>query len=398
MTRTRSALIIGGGVAGPATAMALQKAGIDSVIYEAHSTGADGIGAFLTLGTNGIDALRLLGADKAALAAAFPTPEIVLRNSAGRHLGGSPTGSSLPDGTMSHTLKRSDLYRALHDEASDRGVRIEHGKRLVSANDTGDSVRAVFADGTEAIGDVLIGCDGLHSAVRKVIDPGAPAPRYTGLITNGGYARGVPVNSRPGSYEMIFGRRGFFGYAMAPDGEVWWFANVPRSDEPARGVVESIADDEWRHCLNDLFVMDDGPAIALIAATPTFAPMSPIHTIPYLRHWHNDRMIVIGDAAHAPSPTSGQGASLSIEDAVELAMCLRDLPTPQAAFDRFESRRRARVEGIIKWAARINNSKVAGPIGSRFRDAMMPLFLRLTASSKAYNRAYGYRIDWNATR
>jgi len=197
---------------------------------------------------------------------------------------------------------------------------------------------------------------------------------------------------------MIFGRRGFFGYAMAPDGEVWWFANVPRSDEPARGVVESIPDDEWRRCFNDLFAMDDGPAIPLIAATPTFAPMSPIHTIPYLRHWHNDRMIVIGDAAHAPSPTSGQGASLSIEDAVELAMCLRDLPTPQAAFDRFESRRRARVEGIIKWAARINNSKVAGPIGSRFRDAMMPLFLRLTASSKAYNRAYGYRIDWNATR
>jgi FAD-dependent urate hydroxylase len=398
MTRTRTALIIGAGIAGPASAMALQKAGIDSVIYEAHSAGADGIGAFLTLGTNGIDALRLLGADKAALAAAFPTPEIVLRNSAGRRLGGSPTGRSLADGTTSHTLKRSDLYRALHDEASIRGVRIEHGKRLLSAEDKGDGVRAVFADGTEATGDVLIGCDGLHSAVRQIIDPSAPAPRYTGLITNGGYARGVPVTSRPGSYEMIFGRRGFFGYAMAPDGEVWWFANVPRPSEPARGVVESISDGEWRERLNDLFALDDGPAVPLIAATPAFAPMSPIHTIPYLRRWHNDRMIVIGDAAHAPSPTSGQGASLSIEDAVELAMCLRDLPTPQAAFSTFESRRRPRVEGIIKWAARINNSKVAGPVGSRFRDAMMPWFLRMTAGSKAYNRTYGYRIDWNETR
>src|SRR5262249_10800626 len=117
MTRTRTAMIIGGGIAGPATAMALQKAGIDSVIYEAHSPGEDGIVAFLTVGTNGIDALRVLGADKAALATAFPTPGITLRNSAGRNLGDSPTGPSLPDGTMSHTLKRSDLYRALHDEA-----------------------------------------------------------------------------------------------------------------------------------------------------------------------------------------------------------------------------------------------------------------------------------------
>ncbi|HET6753767.1 MAG TPA: FAD-dependent monooxygenase [Jiangellaceae bacterium] len=57
-----------------------------------------------------------------------------------------------------------------------------------------------------------------------------------------------------------------------------------------------------------------------------------MHT--HLPAWHNGRMIVIGDAAHAPSPTSGQGASLSVEDAVVLAKCLRDLPSPQAAFTR----------------------------------------------------------------
>ncbi|MCW2945434.1 MAG: FAD-dependent monooxygenase [Actinoallomurus sp.] len=396
MTHARTALVIGGGIAGPATAMALQKAAIDSVVYEAHPTGADGTGVFLTLGSNGVDALRVLGADEPALAAGFPTPGITLRSGTGKHLGESSTGQSLPDGTTSQTIKRADLYQVLHEQASSRGVRIEHGKRLVAAEETGDGVRAVFADGSEVVGDVLIGCDGVHSTVRRIIDPAAPAPAYAGLITNGGYTRGVRVDTEPGSYEMIFGKRAFFGYAMALDGEVWWFANVPRRDEPARGEVEAISDAEWRRRLLRLFADDAGPAIPLIQATPQMTMMSPIHAIPHLPAWHSGRMIVIGDAAHAPSPTSGQGASLSIEDAVVLAKCLRDHSSPQVAFARFEAARRPRVERIIKWAARINNSKAAGPVARVFRDAMLPMILRMTADSKALRQAYDYHIDWDA--
>jgi 2-polyprenyl-6-methoxyphenol hydroxylase-like FAD-dependent oxidoreductase len=107
-------------------------------------------------------------------------------------------------------------------------------------------------------------------------------------------------------------------------------------------------------------------------------------------------MIVIGDAAHAPSPTSGQGASLSIEDAIVLAKSLRDQPGHQAAFAAFEAARRPRVERIIKWAARINNSKAAGPVTRVFRDAMLPVILTMTADSKALRQTYGYHIDWDA--
>jgi 2-polyprenyl-6-methoxyphenol hydroxylase-like FAD-dependent oxidoreductase len=395
MTPTRTALIIGGGIAGPAAAMALQMAGIDSVVYEAHAATAEGIGVFLTLASNGVDALRVLGADRPALAAAFPTPGITLRSGTGKRLGESLTGQSLPDGTTSQTIKRSDLYRVLHEEAARRGVPVEHGKRLVKAEETGDGVRAVFADGSEAVGDIMIGCDGVHSSVRPIIDPAAPTPAYAGLLTTGGYARGVPVDTEPGSYEMIFGKRAFFGYAMAPDDEVWWFANIPRRDEPARGEVEAISDGEWRPQLLQLYAGDAGPAIPLIEATPTIMAMSPIHTMPRLTTWHNGRMIVIGDAAHAPSPTSGQGASLSIEDALVLAKCLRDLPSPQAAFAQFEVERRPRVERIIKWAARINNSKAAGPVASAFRDAMLPVIMKMTAGSKANKQTFDYHIDWD---
>lgn len=125
-TSARTALVIGGGIAGPAAAMALQKAGMEAVVYEARTAAADA-GVFLTLASNGIDALRVLGVDQAALAVGFPTPTITLRSGSGRRLGDVPIGLSLPDGTTSQTMKRADLYRVLREEALARGVRFEHG-------------------------------------------------------------------------------------------------------------------------------------------------------------------------------------------------------------------------------------------------------------------------------
>ena len=394
MTAVRNAMIIGGGIAGPAMAMALQKAGIDPVIYEARPADAEGTGAFLTVATNGISALRVLDADKAVLDAGFPTPAIVLRSYKGKQLGANSTGWTLPDGTISHTIKRADLYRGLHEQTLQRGITTAFGKRLVAAERAGDGVRAAFADGGSAEADLLIGCDGVHSAVRQVIDPGAPKPGYLGLINIGGYANGVSVQSKPGSYEMIFGKRAFFGYALAPSGEVWWFANVPQPHEPSRGEVEAIDPEEWRRRLLGLFAHDAGPAVRLIEATPHLSAASPIHAVPHLPAWHRDRMVVIGDAAHAPSPTSGQGASLSVEDAVVLARCLRDESTPAAALARFETERRRRAERIVKWAARISSSKAAGPAGRAIRDTLMPVFMKMAASSPMMKEMYGYQLEW----
>lgn len=394
MTSTRSALIIGAGIAGPAAAMALQKAGIDSVVYEAHPESAQGIGAFLTLATNGVDALRTLGADGPAVAAGFPTTAMVMWSGTGKRLGAAQLSLTLDDGTTGRTLKRADLYRAIHDQAVARGIRIEHGRRLVAAEKVDGGVRARFADGTVDTGDVLIGCDGVHSTVRRVIDPRAPAPKYSGLLNLGGYVRGVRVDTDPGTYHMIFGQRAFFAYALAPDGEVWWFANVPRPDEPPRGSLAGVGTEEWRRRLIELFADDAGPATRLVEATEHELSVTPFHTMPHLPTWHDDRMAVIGDAAHAPSPSSGQGASLSIEDAVQLGKCLRDLPDPGRAFATFEQVRRRRVEPIIRQAARINNDKAATGAARVFRDLMLPVFLRLVANSERAKQVYRYHIDW----
>lgn len=397
MTRTRTALVIGGGVAGCSVAMALQKAGIEPLVCEAHTGTAEGTGIFLTLATNGIDALRALDTDGPVLTAGFPTPGIVLRSGTGKRLGTVRTGGTLPDGTLSHTIRRADLYRVLHDEAASRGVVVRQGARLVHAEEAGDGVTARFEDGTEETADVLIGCDGVHSTVRSLIDRGAPRPTYAGLVTTGGYARGVDLDTEPGTYEMIFGRRAFFGHVTAPDGEVWWFVNLPRQPEPARGELTSVSAGQLRDSLRRAYSDDAGPAVRLIDSATELPPMTPIHSVPHLPRWHSRRMVVIGDAAHAPSPTSGQGASLAIEDAVILAQHLRDVPEPQEAFSRFEALRRPRAERIIKAAARFNSNKAAGPVGRVLRDALLPTVIRLTANNTALADMFDHHVEWDAS-
>ncbi len=395
MRSNRTALVIGGGIAGPTAAMALQKAGIDATVYEAYPAPAHGVGAFLTLASNGVDALRVLAADGPVLDAGFPTPRITLRSGSGKRLGESPLGELLPDGTTSQTLKRADLYRALYQQMLARGIRVEFGKRLVTAEQSGNRVRAIFADGSVATGDVLIGCDGLHSTVRTIVDPDAPRPRYAGLVGTGGYARGISVGSVPGDFEMIFGKRAFFGYVIAPGDEVWWFANVPHRGRAEVGQVDC---NGWsKERLLALFADDAGPAVELIEASPGTMSMTAFHWMPPLRTWHTGRIVVIGDATHAPTPSSGQGASLAIEDAVLLAKCLRDVPDPPTAFARFEGLRRPRVERIVRRAVRLNRSKAPGAVGRVVRDAMLPVILAKTANSRALREPFDYHIDWDAT-
>jgi 2-polyprenyl-6-methoxyphenol hydroxylase-like FAD-dependent oxidoreductase len=264
MTRV---LIVGGGIAGPVAAMALQRAGIQAVVYEAHTPSIDEeVGSYLTVATNGIDALRAIDADTPVLHAGFPTPTNLLYSSRGRRLGAVSNGGVLPDGTAAHTIKRARLYRALHQQATERGVPFEFGKRLAGAEPTPDGgVVARFDDGTTASGHVLIGADGVHSVTRRAIDPDAPAGRYIGPTNFGGYTEGVSVHDEPGEWRVIFGKRAFVGYVVDPSGGIAWFANVPRPpispDERAATTTQ-----QWTDQLVELFADDHGPAAEIIAA------------------------------------------------------------------------------------------------------------------------------------
>lgn len=391
------AIIIGAGITGPVTAMALRKAGIDATIHEAYERTADGVGAYLTLAANGLAALRVLGIDHHDLGG-FDTHTLALRSASGRPLARLPMGRDDAAGTVSQTVRRSDLYVRLRDEAVRRGIPVEYGKRLVDVTTSrGDGgVVASFADGTTAEGDLLIGADGLHSRVRTILDPDCPPPRYTGLLNTGGYASGISVDAPEGTFTMTFGRRAFFAYANRGPGDVWWFANVPRARAATDAELAACTPDRWRAELTRLFADDAGPALDLIAATPDIVPPWNTLDLPTVPVWHRGPVGLIGDAAHAISPTSGQGASLAIEDGVLLARFLRDHHDPASAFAAFEASRRSRVEKLIAQAKRTSNQKIPNPFTRVLRDRVILPLVGRAAARTTRDWITDYRIDWDA--
>jgi FAD-dependent urate hydroxylase len=389
------ALIIGGGVAGPVAAMALQRAGIEAVVYEAYPQTTEEVGSYLGVATNGLDALRAIGADRPVLAAGFPTADNVLHSSGGRRLGTVSNGGRLPDGTVAHTIKRARLYRALQQQASDRGVPIEFGRRLVDAHATADGgVTARFQDGTTATGDLLVGADGVHSATRRIIDPAAPGGRYVGLVNFGGYTPQVAA-AEPGAWHLIFGKQAFFGYVVDPAGGTAWFANVPRGPVSA-AERQATSEEQWRQRLMELFASDRGPAAELIDRGRLELAADNTHDLPKVPTWRRGPMVLVGDAAHAPSPTSGQGASMAAEDAVVLAKCLRDLPDLPRALEAYEQLRRRRVERIVAQGARTGSTKTPGPVGRALQAVLLPLVFRFLVTDRSLAWIYDHHLDWDA--
>jgi len=373
---TKTAIVAGGGIAGAVVAIALHRAGYTPLIHESHPRGADERGAFVTVAVNGLEALRALDLDPVELlAAGFATPAVAMRNSAGKLLAELPLGGPLADGVSTTTIRRADLYTALRAAAERRGIPITYGKRLVAAETSAGGVTAEFADGSVVRGDLLVGADGLHSRTRVALDPDAPAPRYLGLLNAGGFTAG-PVTGAPkrGVMQMAFGRRAFFGWATAPDGSVWWFANPPakRPVEPGEWTPA-----RWKAHLLDLFAADGVPAAAIIEASEEIIGPWNTWDLPRVPVWRNDRAVLVGDAAHAVSPSSGQGASMAIEDAVTLGRCLAEVPEIPAALDAYERLRRDRVERVVAYGRRNGSAKTAGRVGAAVRDAVLPLAMRL---------------------
>lgn len=392
-------LIIGSGIAGPVLAMTLLRLGHTVTIYERGTSGGDSYrGAWITFQANGMDALRAIDASGTIEEIGYVLDTISFVNGSGRSLGAMPMAAPREDGTKSRIMRRSDLFVALANAAAKRGAKVEYEKELVDAETLSNGqVKASFKDGTSAIGDLLVGADGIHSRVRTLIDAHAATPRYVPVLNTGGYIPNFSLDTPPETMTMQFGTRCFFGWCATPDGGAVWFANPPLAEEPARGVLSGKSDAEWRKWLHELHGDDAGPADKLIDSA--VGPLSgwATYDLPAVNKWHNGSMVIIGDAAHATSPSSGQGASMAIEDAVILGKCVRDCPTTQSALDTFVSLRKERVEKIVAYGARSANSKAAGPIARVFRDLLLPWVFWYAArdGGKGMQWLQGYHIDWD---
>jgi len=392
---SQHALIIGAGVAGPVAALALQRVGIAATVYEAYPTTAHGVGASMGLAANGLDALDALGLREPVQQIGHRAPRMAMLNGSGRVLAEIANGLTLADGTTNLTVERADLYRVLHDEALRRGVRIEHGKRLAGIEERADGVLARFDDGTEARGDLLVGADGMRSTVRGMVAPDAPRPEYTGLVGTGGYVRGLDLDVAPETFHFVFGKRAFFGYqAIAPD-RILWFANVPTPVEPSAAELAGRTQEWTTRLLVELFQADATPARRIIEASTENVDWLPMHSMAAPATWYRGRAVLVGDAAHVTSPSSGQGASLAIEDAIVLARCLRDRDELAAAFATYQGLREDRVRKVYDDAKRVNQGKAAGPVGRVLRDLLLPMFAKKMARPEALAWLHGHHIEFD---
>jgi FAD-dependent urate hydroxylase len=388
------ALIIGAGVTGPVAALALRKAGIEAEIFEAYEQPADDVGGWLMIAPNGVAALGLLGLDADLRTIGRPNRRMVMTDGRGKRFGAF---DELDADNPSQLVLRPDLYRLLAERATAAGVKIHGGKRLVDAVETAGGVTARFADGSTAEGDVLLGADGVHSTVRTLIDPDAPGPRYTGLLGFAGYLPGNDFGLDRDEFYFAQGRRGFLGYALTAEGDTGWFTNVPSSEPITGAQARAIGADEWLRRMRELYG-DDYPAHDMLArATPDgMVVVGGMHIMPSAPRWHSGRMVLVGDAAHVPSNSTGQGASMSIESAIELARCLRDLPVPRA-FEAYERLRRARVEKVAEYGEKVNQDKVNGRVSQVVTGILAPIAMKLFMKpEKMFGWLHRYRIDWDA--
>ncbi|MFQ6330248.1 FAD-dependent oxidoreductase [Nocardia sp. CWNU-33] len=390
MSTTRTALVIGGGVAGPVTATALRKAGIDARVYEAYPGPTFGVGSGLALAPNGVAALDIIGAGDRIRAMASPITDVAM-SVGGKHLH-LPT---LPD-TLLQLVDRNELHQALHDHAVAAGVPFEYNKRLVGVDEHESGVTAHFADGTSATADVLIGADGIRSTVRGLIDPKAPGPDYTGMLGFGAVVDS-DIDIEPGTMTFAFGKQAYYLYGAVEPGRIMWGANLPHKEYMSLSEARAVPAEHWLKILRETYAEDTpGGELARNTTVETLETTGALHIMPPVPQWYRGRMVLVGDSVHAPSNSSGQGASLAIESAVQLARCLRDLPDPASAFAAYERSRRSRVEGIAARAAKINHSKTPGPVARKVMPVMMRVMVRFMDLEKTMGAEQRYRIDWDA--
>ena len=331
-------LIIGGGIGGLSTAIALRRVGIDAVVFE-QADALREIGAGLTLWANAVKALRKLGVGDSVLATGSRLERFEARSWRGVVLGETRFGEfERKLGAPHFIIHRAELLRGLGQLIDERSIHCNN--RCVGFEQSLRGVTATFADGRKEAGDALIGTDGLHSIIRAKL-LGESKPRYAGYTCWRGLAQFAHPDFPPGfSFETWGPGRRFSLHHCGPE-KVFWYAtkNLPEGLPD----VATERNAEVRACFHDWHA----PIPEVIEATESAAILrNDIVDRKPVKHWGQGRVTLLGDAAHPTTPNLGQGACQAIEDAVFVAAALRAADDIPAALRSYESQRLARTAFI----------------------------------------------------
>ena len=378
MQTIKKIIIVGGGIGGAATALALYRAGFEVTVYERTQQLRE-VGAGIALWANATHVLKALGLLSEAIQVGCLTTNYQFNSLCGKELVNvSVDGFELPV----VGIHRADLHALLWRNVPKEKLIL--GQTFEQFEQDGDRVRAHFTSGLTSEGDALIGADGLKSRVRAALFGDSP-PIYRNFTTWRGLTDYIPSGYRSGYIREFLGPGKGFGFMMLGKGRMYWYAaaKAPQGQpDPEIGRKRKLEEmfQDWFPSIPELIAATDEADILktdLYDRLPT-------------RPWGNQNITLLSDAAHPTLPTLGQGACMALEDALVVTKCLQRQSNPTAAFQQYESQRFPRAKSIVEQSLR---SGRIGELENPFALALRNSFMKLMGSaiSNSFKSLHAYR-------
>ncbi|MEU5599623.1 FAD-dependent monooxygenase [Streptomyces sp. NPDC020298] len=363
-THRPKALIIGGGIGGLSVAVTLRRVGYEVEVYERASE-LRAAGSGLSIMSNAMTALRTLGIDLGLERRGQIIEHVEMMSPTGRTLRVLPyKENSAALSAPSVCISRSELQAALLEAAGDCSVTL--GAAATHFETGTDGVRVRFADGREAHGDLLIGADGIHSVIRRQL-AGPAAVREAGYVCWLAVTPFEHPRLTTGFTGHYWGRGQRFGLHDIGHGLAYWWGTRNMSNEASRS---------WNGTKEDVLRAFDGWADEVTAAIRATEPGAvipvPAQDRPFLEHWGEGPVTLLGDAAHPMLTSLVQGGSSAVEDAVVLAANCAAHGDPVRALRAYEQQRRDRTKWLVETSHRLSGIEQEDrPLHRFLRDAYM---------------------------
>lgn len=328
-------LIIGGGIGGLTSAIALGRNGHNVTVIERDPNWTV-YGVGIIQQSNVLRAMQQLGLLDAFMNSSVGFDFVAVHAPDGTQVARVPS-PRLVDGYPANVgIGRRNLHKLLADSARAAGADIRLGRTVQSLDDDGHSVQVQFSDATTQCFDIIIGADGVHSQTRSLLFPDVQGPEFTGQSV---WRYNLP---RPADLDALHVYNGPVGAGLVPISAelMYMYLTTPEPGNPRypdAGLAAAMRT-KVPGPLSDLadLITEDGGVV-----------YRPLEVMMLRGDWHKGRVVLLGDAAHATTPHLGQGAGMAIEDAIVLAEEITRAATPQQAFVTYRQRRFDRCAFIV---------------------------------------------------
>ncbi|WP_395396174.1 FAD-dependent monooxygenase (plasmid) [Novosphingobium sp. BL-8A] len=336
-------LIVGAGIGGLASAIALQRIGVQCDVVEIDRRP---VGAGIGFAGRAPQALEALGIYDEVYATGKPFTEDmkspVMRDASGAPLGPPPPPQDFPGSKPPVGVHRPVFAEILARRAVASGAVIHDGMSIVAIEEGTDCVAATLTNGAVEEYDFILGADGISSKTRSLIFPDAPEPEYTGQMSIRWLAPYPAIENEDWYVAGDLGRVGAHNMPLYDHIYVPMVINMPEERLTQQRAYEVVSN-----------LLDQFTAPTVVALRERLTPGAELIARPFKSllmkpTWYRGRTLLIGDAAHATTAHMGMGGGMALEDAVVLAECIESSSTLMQAYETFMQRRFERVRTVVE--------------------------------------------------